>query len=148
MRLRITLRGLGGSTTPYAATISTLCDLTDSSVKHMTLQGANTIGQMAVAIAGTSLRMNRKYLSFSDEEPGFVSALSTGFRVIRRKPQWNSIFIFDGIGSVFSSVRLILKCMVDSLVSCGNSVESTIACWSLKSELSPLLGAISSTIVT
>lgn len=65
-------------TTPVAATISTLSDLTDRSVKHITLQGANTIGQIAVAIAGMSSRMKRRYFNFSDYAPGLVSALNTG----------------------------------------------------------------------
>ena len=55
--------------------------------------------------------------------------------------------ILDGIGSLFSSVLFNLKCIVDNLVSLGNSVERTSACYSWKSELSPLLGAISSTIL-
>ena len=96
----------------------------------MTLHGAKTIGQIAVAIAGTSRLMNRKYFNFSDETPGFVSALSTGWRVMRRKPQWNSMRILDGIGSLFSSVLFNLKCIVDNLVSLGNSVERTSACYS------------------
>ena len=86
-------------------------------MKHNTLQGANTIGQIAVATAGMSSRIKRINLSFSVADPGLVSALSTGYRVMRRKPQWNSILVLEGIGSLFSVVRLSLKCMVESLVS-------------------------------
>ena len=114
---RMTFSGLGGITTPVAATISTLSDLIEASVKHRTLQGAITIGQMAVATAGMSNLMKRMYLSFSVAEPGLVSALKTGCSVMRRKPQWNSMRVFDGIGSLFSVVLFNLKCIVDNLVS-------------------------------
>ena len=53
-----------------------------------------------------------------------VSALKIGCKVIRRNPQWNSILVLDGIGSLFSVVLFSLKCIVESLVSCGNRVES------------------------
>ena len=115
--LRITLSGLGGMTEPVAATMSTLSDLIEFSVKQITLHGAKTIGQIAVATAGMSSRMNLKNFSFSVAEPGLVSALKMGWRVMRRNPQWNSIFIFDGRGSLFSVVLFNLKCMVDSFVS-------------------------------
>ena len=115
--LRMTLSGLGGMTVPVAATMSTLSDLIEFSVKQITLHGAKTIGQIAVAIAGMSLRMKRKNLSFSEGEPGFVSALRIGWSVMRRKPQWNSMRVLEGIGSVFSNVLFSLKCIVDSLVS-------------------------------
>ena len=114
---RMIFSGFGGMATPVAATISTLSDLIEFSVKHRTLQGEKTMGQIAVAMAGMSDRMNRKYLSFSVVAPGLVSALSTGIKVMRRKPQWNSIFVLDGIGSTFSVVLLSLKCMVESFVS-------------------------------
>ena len=134
-------------TLPVAATISTLSDLIEFSVKQSTLHGAKTIGQMAVATAGMSLLIKRMNFSFSVDEPGLVSALSTGYNVILRKPQWNSIRVFDGIGSLFSVVLFSLKCMVDSLVSWGNRVER-ITAWSMvKSELSPLSFGISRTIV-
>ena len=65
-------------TVPVAAMISTLWDYIEFSVKQRTLQGANTIGQIAVATAGMSSRIKRINLSFSVAEPGLVSALSTG----------------------------------------------------------------------
>lgn len=97
--------------------MSTLFDLREFSVKQRILQGANTIGHIAVAIAGMSLLMKRMNLSFSETAPGLVSALRTGCRVILRNPQWNSILVLEGIGSLFSVVLLSLKCIVDSLVS-------------------------------
>ena len=132
---------------PVAATMSTLSDLIEFSVKQMTLQGANMIGQIAVAIAGISLRMNRKNLSFSEFDPGLVSALSTGCSVSLRNPQWNSIFVFDGIGSRFSVVLFSLKCIVDSFVSWGNIVERITACSIVNKALSPLSFGISRTMV-
>lgn len=114
---KITFRGFGGITVPVAATMSTLSDFMEFSVKQRTLQGAKTIGQMAVATAGMSSRMKRMNLSFSVAEPGFVSALRIGCKVILLKPQWNSMRVFDGIGSLFSVVLCSLKCIVDSFVS-------------------------------
>ena len=46
IRFKITLRGLGGITTPVAAMISGLPDLIEFSVKQSTLQGAKMIGQI------------------------------------------------------------------------------------------------------
>ena len=131
-----------------AATISTLSDLIEFSVKHKTLQGENTIGHMAVAIAGISLLINLMNLSFSEAAPGLVSALRTGINFMRRKPQWNSILVLDGMGSTFSVVLFSLKCIVESLVSCGNKVDSVTACDRANRELSPLSCAISKTMVT
>ena len=145
--LRMTFSGFGGITVPVAATMSTLSDLIEFSVKQMTLQGANTIGQMAVAIAGMSLRIKRKNLSFSELDPGLVSALRTGCSVNLRKPQWNSIFVFDGIGSTFSVVLFSLKCIVDSFVSWGNIVERITACSIVNNALSSLSFGISRTMV-
>ena len=51
---KITFRGLGGMTTPVATTMSEPIDLSEVSVKQITLQGLNTIGQIAVATAGMS----------------------------------------------------------------------------------------------
>lgn len=65
MRLRITLRGFGGITTPVATVMSTLPDYSDFSVKQRTLQGEKMIGQIAVAIAGISFLRKRMNLSFS-----------------------------------------------------------------------------------
>ena len=61
--------------------------------------------------------MYLKNLSFSEAEPGLVSALNVGSRVILRNPQWNSIFVFEGMGSLFSFVLFNLKCIVDNFVS-------------------------------
>ena len=51
---KITFKGLGGMTTPVATTMSEPYDLSELSVKQMTLHGLKTIGQMAVATAGMS----------------------------------------------------------------------------------------------
>ena len=75
------------------------------------------IGQITVATAGRSLRRNRRNLSFSLGEPGLVSKLKIGYTCMRLNPQWNSIFDFEGIGSVFSIVLFNLKCIVVSLHS-------------------------------
>ena len=61
--------------------------------------------------------MYLKNFSFSEAEPGLVSALNVGSRVILRNPQWNSIFVFEGMGSLFSFVLFNLKCIVDNFVS-------------------------------
>jgi len=104
--------------------MSTESDLREFSVKQRTLQGLKIIGQMAVAIVGVSSDLrNLQYLSFSVEEPGFVSRLKIGCSYTLLKPQWNSIICFDGIASLFSFVLLILKCKVESLHSCGNKVD-------------------------
>ena len=132
IRFRTTFRGLGGITTPVATVISTLPDFRDYSVKHKTLHGANIIGQIAVATEAMSLRKNLMNLSFSVVDPGFVSALKIGFNLIRLNPQWNSIIVLDGITSLLSNVRLILKCIVDNLHSWGNRVDKTRACERVK----------------
>lgn len=124
---RITFSGFGGMTTPVATVMSTLSDFSEASVKQSTLEGVNMIGQTAVATAGMSFLRNRMNLSFSVVLPGFVSALNRGCNLIRRNPTWNSISVFDGTTSLLSSVRLILKCIVDSLHSCGKSVLAITA---------------------
>lgn len=112
---------------PVATVMSTDSDFSDASVKQSTLLGVKTMGQMHVAMAETSLRKNFIILSFSLLLPGFVSALKSGLTLIRRKPQWNSINVLLGITSLLSRVRLILKCIVDNLHSCGNRVERITA---------------------
>jgi hypothetical protein len=123
IRLRITFNGFGGITTPVATVMSTLPDCRDFSVKQRTLLGVKTIGQTAVATAGMSLLKNRINFSFSVLDPGLVSALKRGLTFILRKPQWNSISVLAGMTSLLSKVRLILKCMVESLHSWGNKVD-------------------------
>jgi len=123
----MTFRGFGGITMPVATVMSTDSDFSDASVKQSTLLGVKTMGQMHVAMAETSLRKNFIILSFSLLLPGFVSALKSGLTLIRRKPQWNSINVLLGITSLLSRVRLILKCIVDNLHSCGNRVERITA---------------------
>jgi hypothetical protein len=117
IRFRMTFNGLGGITTPVATVMSTLPDCSDFSVKQSTLLGVNTIGQTAVATAGMSVLKNRMNLSFSVFDPGLVSALNRGWTFSLRKPQWNSMSVLAGITSLLSKVRLILKCIVDSLHS-------------------------------
>ena len=124
---KITLRGFGGITTPVATVMSTLSDLRLFSVKQRTLLGVNEIGQIAVAIADMSFLRNLIYLSFSVVDPGFVSAENTGWSFILLKPQWNSIGVLDGIASLDSRVRLILKCIVESLHSWGKRVLAITA---------------------
>lgn len=63
---------------PVATVMSTLPDYSDFSVKQRTLQGEKIMGQIAVAIAGISFLRKRMNLSFSDAEPGLVSALKMG----------------------------------------------------------------------
>ena len=65
-------------TTPVAAMISGLWDLSEDSVKQSTLHGAKMIGQITVAMADISLRINLRNLSFSFGEPGLVSRLNMG----------------------------------------------------------------------
>ena len=60
----MSFNGLGGIATLVAATMSILFDLMEFSVKQRIFQGANTIGHIAVAIAGMSLLMKRMNLSF------------------------------------------------------------------------------------
>ena len=67
---------------------------------------------------------------------------------MRLNPHWNSMFAFEGIGSVFSIVRVNLKCMVDNLHSCGNSVDKITACFIVKRLLSVEPSGICKTIFT
>ena len=106
---------------------STLYDLSDCSVKHRTLHGLKTMGHSAVATDWVSSLRNLQYLYFSVLEPGLVSRLKMGSKVTLLKPQLNCIFCLDGITSLFSNVRLILKCIVESLHSCGNNVDKITA---------------------
>jgi hypothetical protein len=144
---RIMRNGFGGITTPVAAMTSTLWDLSDYSVKHSTLHGLKTMGQRAVATDWVSSLRNLQYLYFSVFEPGFVSRLKMGSSVTLLNPQLNYIFCLEGMASLFSKVLLILKCMVDSLHSWGNSVDNITASFILKYLLWSDPEAISRTMV-
>lgn len=84
-------------------------------------------------------------LYFSVFAPGLVSVEKIGLQGNLLKPQWNSISVFDGTTSLFSTVLLILKDIVESLASLGNRVERTSALPCGKRDSSE--GSISSTIV-
>jgi len=114
--------GLGGMTTPVAIMDETLGSRMDSGVKHITLHGSKIIGQIADATRGPSSLRYLEYLYFSVAAPGFVSKLNAGLICTLRKPQWNSMRVFEATGVLFSNVRLILKCMTESLHSLGNKV--------------------------
>lgn len=100
-----------------------------------------------MAIDGTSVSVCRKRLNFhfSVLAPGLVSAAKIGLQGKRLNPQWNSMSCLEGTTSLFSIVRLILKLMVDSFISVGNSVDKTKAL--PMGKLSASLASISRTTV-
>lgn len=115
-------------------------------MKQRILHGLKTIGQYIVAMAAlSSFLRNLINLYFSVAAPGFVSCEKRGLLENLRKPQWNSIRVFEGTASLFSVVRLILKCIVESFVSWGNKVDK-ITAWFIAKLLTSSF-PISSTIV-
>jgi len=92
-------------------------------VNKITLQGEYTIGQKAVAITNISFLRKRMYLNISFLPAAFSSILNVGEIVNLLNPQLNSIRDFEGTISLFSSILFTLKCIVETLHSCGNKVE-------------------------
>ena len=124
IRFKMILIGFGGITIPVAMMEEGVGSLIDFSVKQSTLHGANIIGQITEATRSPSLRRKREYLYFSVAAPGLVSKLKVGLTYMRRKPAWNSMRVFEGTISLFSRVRLSLKCITESLASFGNIVDA------------------------
>ena len=71
-----------------------------------------------------SFLRKRMYLNISFLPAALSSMLNVGEIVSLLNPQLNSIKDFDGTISLFSSILLTLKCIVEILHSCGNNVES------------------------
>lgn len=80
-----------------------------------------------MATEGLSGCRNLLYLYFSVLAPGLVSDEKIGLQGNLLKPQWNSMSCFEGTISLFSTVRLILKDIVETLASFGNKVDKISA---------------------
>lgn len=80
-----------------------------------------------MATEGWSGCKNLLYFNFSVFAPGLVSDEKIGLQGNLLNPQWNSISCLEGTMSLFSTVRLILNDIVETLASLGNKVERIMA---------------------